>query len=291
MDKILNNYLHESPAIRGNLFRLLNHGALSGTGKLLILPVDQGMEHGPDASFLSNHEAYDPLYHVELALEAELSGYAAPLGMLEVAAARYPGRIPMILKMNSSNSLKNKELAPYQALIADLDAAQNLGCIGIGMTLYPGSDEADHLLEVIAQIFHEAKKRGLITVLWSYPRGTDDDTALDTIAYGTHMAALLGAHIIKVKIPTSNIMRSDLHYDFDCNNLSERIKHIKRAGFNGKRLVIFSGGNHKGDDTLLKEIYAIKDGGGDGSIIGRNLFQRPRNEALALAKNILKIYK
>lgn len=297
MQKILSEYTHENPALRGNLYRVLNHGKLSGTGKMIILPVDQGVEHGPDASFLKNPQAYDPLYHVKLAIDSGVNAYAAPLGMLEVAAAHYPGVIPMILKLNSSNSLKSKELEPHQAIMGDVEDAVRLGCVGVGITIYPGSNNCDEMLEQVQQIFQSAKTMGLICVIWSYPRGSGikDDTAFDTVCYAAHIGAMTGAHIIKVKIPSGNVTNPKLLDEYktlnlDWSDLSVRIKHVKKCVFEGRRIVLFSGGNKKDSESLIDEVKGIVKGGGDGSIIGRNLFQRPREEAINLVDEMVKIY-
>ncbi len=297
MQKILSEYIHENPALRGNLYRIMNHGKLAGTGKMIILPVDQGMEHGPDASFLKNPDAYDPLYHVKLAIDSGVNAYAAPLGMLEVAAAHYPGVIPMILKLNSSNSLKSKDLEPHQAITGDVEDAVRLGCVGVGITIYPGSNNCDEMLEQVQQIFQSAKTMGLICVIWCYPRGAGikDDTAFDTVCYAAHIGAMTGAHIIKVKIPGANITNPKLLDEYkslniDLHDVSARIEHIKKCAFENRRIVLFSGGNKKDTESLMNEIKGIVDGGGNGSIIGRNLFQRPREEAINLVDQMVKAY-
>ena len=278
IQKILSNYDSDNTYTLANLSRILMHGTLGGTGKLLILPVDQGFEHGPDKSFAPNPDAYDPHYHYQLAIDAALSAYAAPLGMLECGAKIFAGKIPTILKMNSSNALLPKSHEPDQAITSSVDDAVRLGCCAVGMTIYPGSAKSLELFEEAREVIREAKSKGLPTVIWSYPRGGDlskeNETSLETISYGAHIAALLGAHIIKVKIPTEN-----------------DIKHVVRSCFAGKRIVVFSGGATKSDDEILLEVRAIKAGGGNGSIIGRNSFQRPRDKALELLSTICKIYK
>jgi class I fructose-bisphosphate aldolase len=286
MDKILENYRHENPGVLANLYRILNHGLLAGTGKMIILPVDQGFEHGPDKSFAPNPPAYDPLYHLELAINSGVNAYAAPLGMLEIAASFAPGKIPLILKLNSSNSLKHQELEPDQALTSSPEQALTLGALGIGITIYPGSNNFDQMLEEVQKNFAIAKKLGLVCILWSYPRGKalPNETSLETICYAAHLAAMTGAHIIKVKIPTAGS-------EADNNAIIDRIKAVKRAAFAGRRLVLFSGGASKDSNTLLEEVRALAEGGANGSIMGRNLFQRPQGEAIALVKSIVDIYK
>jgi class I fructose-bisphosphate aldolase len=295
--KILANYESDCPGTKANLARMLMQGKLAGSGKLVILPVDQGFEHGPVRSFAPNPPAYDPQYHYQLAIDAGLSAYAAPLGMLEAGADSFAGAIPTILKMNSSNSLATSK---DQAVTASVDDALRLGCSAIGFTIYPGSDEQFEMMEEIRELSAEAKAFGLATVIWSYPRGgdlsKDGETAIDITAYAAHMAALLGAHIIKVKPPTAHIEQAEAKKVYeaqgiDVSTLSKRIEHVVNSCFAGRRLVVFSGGGAKGTDALLDEIREIRDGGATGSIIGRNTFQRPREEALELLDSIIKIFQ
>lgn len=295
---ILNFYESDSPGTKMNIARFLMHGKLAGSGRLAILAVDQGFEHGPVKSFAMNPEAYDPHYHFQLAIDAGLSGYAAPLGWLEAGATSFVGEIPTILKMNSSNSLLSKSLTPDQAITASIQDALRLGCAGIGLTIYPGSDQSLEMFEEVRDLVLEAKTYGLAVIIWSYPRGNflkEGETAIDTIAYGAHIAALLGAHIIKVKLPTSIVESPEnkIYYDkfsIKINTLVDRIRHIKECCFKGKRLVIFSGGETKEDSQLIDEVKAINEAKGDGSIIGRNCFQRPHNEAMELLDHIISCY-
>src|SRR5579872_5966729 len=140
--EILSWYGADNTGTLTNLTRLLNHGRLAGTGKLVILPVDQGFEHGPARSFAPNPPAYDPHYHFQLAIEAGLSAYAAPLGMIEAGAATFAGQIPTILKLNSANSLSRLKEDADQAVTGSVADALRLGCSAIGFTIYPGSDAA-----------------------------------------------------------------------------------------------------------------------------------------------------
>ncbi len=296
--EILSWYEGERPGVKGNLARLLMHGRLGGSGKLVILPVDQGYEHGPARSFAANPQAYDPHYLYQLAIDAELSGYAAPLGLLEQGADSFAGQLPTILKMNSANSLAAG--TPDQAVTASVKDALRLGCVGVGFTIYPGSDACYDQMEEIRDIIREAKSYGLIAVLWSYPRGGavskgDGETALDIVAYAAHMAALLGANVIKVKPPTDKLDLGAAKKvyeaeDIDRSTMAARIRHVMQCAFAGKRLVVFSGGEAKDTEGLLNEIRQIRDGGGSGSIIGRNSFRRPKAEALALLDEVVKIY-
>ena len=298
--KILENYNSDSPGVKANLTRILMNGKLGGTGKLLILPVDQGFEHGPARSFAINADAYDPEYHVKLAIEAGLSAFAAPLGMLEACAGDYAGQIPLIMKLNSSNSLARDKDSPDQAITGSVSEALRLGCSAIGFTIYPGSDSALEMISDVQELAAEAKSCGLAVVIWSYPRGgnisKEGETAIDIVSYAAHMAALVGAHIIKVKPPSSFLENTEAKKVYEklnipINSLSDRIRNVVESCFNGKRIVVFSGGSSKGTDGLLEEIREIYKGGGSGSIIGRNSFQRSKSEALKLLDKIIEIYK
>jgi class I fructose-bisphosphate aldolase len=292
--KILSHYESDNPGTKANLARILMQGKLGGSGKLLILPVDQGFEHGPARSFAPNPAGYDPHYHFQLAIDAGLSAFASPLGMIEAGADTFAGQIPTILKVNSANSLARMK---DQAITASVSDALRLGCSAIGFTIYPGSDDQFEMMEEIREMAEEAKAAGLAVVIWSYPRGGDLDkkaeTAVDICAYAAHMAALLGAHIIKVKPPTAEIGLEAARKSYegiDTSTLAKRIEHVVQSCFNGKRIVVFSGGEAKGLDGILGEIKELYQGGANGSIIGRNTFQRPRDEAIAMLNQIIAIY-
>jgi class I fructose-bisphosphate aldolase len=297
--KILDNYESDNPGTKANLARILMQGRLGGTGKLVILPVDQGFEHGPARSFAPNPVGYDPHYHHSLAIEAGLSAYASALGMLEASAATFAGQIPTILKVNSSNSLATSKEAPSQAITSSVGDALRLGCSAIGFTIYPGSDAQFEMMEQIREMAEEAKSVGLAVVIWSYPRGGSlskaGETAIDICAYAAHMAALLGAHIIKVKPPTDVLELAAAKptyekYEIDVSSAAKRYEHVVQACFAGRRIVVFSGGEAKDVDSVVNEARAIRDGGGNGSIIGRNTFQRPKAEALALLDKLINVY-
>jgi class I fructose-bisphosphate aldolase len=287
-------YDGERPGVKANLARLLMHGRPGGSGKLVILPVDQGFEHGPGRSFAANPAAYDPRYHFELAIDAGLSAFAAPLGLLAAGADQYAGEIPLILKANNANSLGTVKDEAVTATVRD---ALELGCAAIGYTIYPGSDRQYDMFEEVRAGAAEAKANGLAVVVWAYPRGGQLDsraeTALDVVAYGAHIAALLGAHIIKVKPPSAHIAESEasaVYAKGSYDQLPQRIAHVVEAAFNGRRIVIFSGGAARSDVEILKEVTQIHAGGGHGSIVGRNAFQRPRDEAISLLNAIIDIH-
>jgi class I fructose-bisphosphate aldolase len=296
--EILSWYSSDTPGTRTNIARLLNHGRLGGTGKLVILPVDQGFEHGPARSFAPNPPAYDPRYHFDLALAAGCNAYAAPLGFLEAGAAEYAGDIPLILKLNNSDSLSGGA-DPCPAITGSVDEALRLGCVAIGFTIYPASAARNEMYGQIRALTEEAKRKGLAVVVWSYPRGSgiskDGETAVDVVAYAAQIAAQLGAHFIKIKPPTAHIEPAAAKKVYEKERipvatLAERVRHVVQSAFGGRRVVIFSGGEAKETSAIYDEVRAIRDGGGFGSIIGRNSFQRPKDEAVKFLHAVMDIY-
>jgi len=296
--EILSWYSADNPGTLTNLARLLNTGRLGGTGRLVILPVDQGFEHGPARSFAKNPEGYDPRYHFRLAIDAGCNAYAAPLGFIEAAAADFAGEIPLILKLNNSDSLYSGA-DPCPALTGSVDEALRLGCVAIGFTIYPASANRNTMYNEIRELTEEAKRKGLAVVVWSYPRGSgiskDGETAVDVSAYAAQIAAQLGAHVIKVKPPTAHLEVAAAKKVYEAEKipigtLAERVADVVRSAFNGRRIVIFSGGEAKGNDAMFDEVRAIRDGGGFGSIIGRNSFQRPKKDAIEFLGTVMDIY-
>jgi class I fructose-bisphosphate aldolase len=296
--QILGWYESDNPGTLANLRRMLGTGTLADTGKFVILPVDQGWEHGPARSFAPNPPGYNPYYHFELALQAGCNAYAAPLGFLEAGARQFAGEIPLILKLNNNNSLYDVP-NPNQAITASVDHALRLGCAAIGFTIYPGSAEALGMYEQIQALAEEAKSVGLAVVVWSYPRGEqlskEGETAVDVAAYAAHIACQLGAHIVKVKLPSAHLEQDAARKVYAKENIpiataADRVRHVVQSAFDGRRIVIFSGGPTKGADAVYEDARAIRDGGGFGSIIGRNAFQRPKDDALNMLRKIMNIY-
>jgi fructose-bisphosphate aldolase, class I len=296
--QILSWYPSDTPGVLTNLARLMNTGTLAGTGNMVILPVDQGFEHGPARSFQPNPAGYDPDYHAQLAIDSGCNAYAAPLGFLEAVAGKLKGEIPLILKLNNSDSLAKID-HPCSALTGTVKDAVRLGCVAIGYTIYPGSAARNQQYQDLRDLILEAKDAGLPTVLWAYPRGNmskDGETATDVVAYAAQISAQLGAHVIKVKPPKDFIEQAEAKkvfekYAIPTKTMADRVRHVVQSAFNGKRIVIFSGGEAKDTPALLEEIRGIRDGGGFGSIMGRNAFQRPRAESLALLKDVMTIFK
>jgi class I fructose-bisphosphate aldolase len=298
VQEILSWYASDSAGTRTNIARLLNHGKLAGTGKLVILPVDQGFEHGPARSFAPNPPGYNPHYHFQLAIDAGCNAYAAPLGFLEAGASQFAGRIPLILKLNNHDVLHDDK-DPLSAVTGSVREALRLGCCAVGFTIYPGSAHCNAMYEQLRAIAEEAKSYGLAVVVWSYPRGSalskEGETAIDVVAYAAQIAAQLGAHIIKIKLPTAHLEQAAAKKVYEgeqvpVKTLPERVKHVVQSSFDGRRIVIFSGGAKSDDKTVFEEARAIRDGGGFGSIIGRNSFQRPKADAIKFLQTIMDIY-
>ena len=299
VDEILGYYGSEHPGVLKNLRWMMETGTLAGTGKFVILPVDQGFEHGPARSFAKNPEGYDPHYHYQLAVDAGCNAYAAPLGFLEAGAREYAGKIPTILKLNNGDGLFSSE-DPKPAVTGSVDDALRLGCAGIGFTIYPGSCERNEMYMELRELAEDAKSAGLAVVVWSYPRGSSiskaGESAIDVVAYAAQIAAQLGAHVIKVKPPTDHIEQDAARKVYeaegiDVSTLAARVRHVIQSAFGGRRIVIFSGGAAKGTEAVLEEIRSLHEGGGFGSIIGRNSFQRPKKEGMELLKTVMGIYK
>lgn len=297
--EILSWYGAENPGVLTNLARMLNHGRLGGSGKMVILPVDQGFEHGPARSFAKNPDGYDPTYHFNLAIESGCNAYAAPLGFIEAAARDYAGEIPLILKINNSDSLYTPKGDPISAVTSSVEDALRLGCCAIGFTIYPGSEDRKQMYEEIAMATREAKNVGLPVVIWSYPRGEgiskDGETAIDVVAYSAQIAAQLGATIIKVKPPADFVEQKEAKKVFESENiktakLSDRTRHVIESAFNGKRITIFSGGAAKSTEDVIEEVKGLAAGGSFGSIMGRNAFQRPKAEAIELLHQVMDVY-
>jgi class I fructose-bisphosphate aldolase len=297
--QILSYYSSENVGVKANLARLMNHGALAGTGKFVILPVDQGFEHGPARSFAPNPAGYDPDYHIQLAIDSGCNGYAAPLGALEASADKFAGQVPLILKLNNSDTLAKLD-QPISAVTASVKDAVRLGCVAIGYTIYPGSGARNTMYEELRELVLEAKEVGLPTIVWAYPRGAglskDGETAIDVVAYSAHVSCQLGAHIVKVKPPKDFVEQAEAKkvfekYGIPTKTMADRVKHVVQSCFNGKRVVIFSGGETKSTDELLEDVRGIAAGGGFGSIMGRNAFQRPRAEALKLLAEVMDIFR
>jgi class I fructose-bisphosphate aldolase len=298
VQEILSWYESDNAGTKTNLARLLNSGKLGGSGKLVILPVDQGFEHGPARSFAPNPAGYNPHYHFQLAIDARCNAYAAPLGFIEAGASQFAGRIPLILKLNNHDVLHDDK-DPLPSVTGSVGDALRLGCSAVGFTIYPGSAHCNSMYEQLQAIAEEAKGCGLAVVVWSYPRGSglskEGETAMDVVAYAAQIAAQLGAHVIKVKLPSAHLEQAAAKKVYEAEQvptktLAERVRHVVQSAFDGRRIVIFSGGAKSDEKSFFDEVRAIRDGGGFGSIIGRNSFQRPKAEAIKFLQTVMGIY-
>src|SRR6266436_4120666 len=245
--EILSWYASENPGVRTNLARMLNHGRLAGTGRMVILPVDQGFEHGPARSFAPNPAGYDPRYFFQLAIESGCNAYAAPLGLLEAGVSDYVGEVPLILKCNN-HDLLHDEKDPISAVTASVGDALRLGCAAVGFTIYPGSAQSTTMYEELRELTEDAKANGLAVVVWSYPRGSglsnEGETAVDVVAYGAQIAAQLGADIIKVKLPSEKVELAEAQkvyqkYEIPISTLAERVHHVVQSSFDGRHIALF----------------------------------------------------
>src|SRR5262249_23618360 len=199
---------------------------------------------------------------------------------------------------NNANSMSRLKEGATQAVTAGVKDALRLRCSAIGFTIYPGSDAAHDPMQEIAELRPEAKSYGLAVAIWSYPPGGNllrgGETANDICAYAAQLAAQLGAHIVKVKPPTEHLElpAAKAVYEkqkIDISTPAKRIRHVVQSAFNGRRIVVFSGGEAKDLDGVFNEVRAIRDGGGNGSIIGRNTVQRPKSEAVDMLLRIIAI--
>lgn len=297
VEEILSWYQHTNTSQQQeNLARILNHGRIGGTGKLMILPIDQILEHGPGRAFELNPVMYDPLEQAQFAVDGGFNAFAAPLGSLErgyEVLAKH--NVPTILKVNSHTLMIPDNENPKPSIHSWVDDAVRLGCSAVGFTLYPGSLHSNDMEQQARELIADARKAGLITILWVYPRGAGlikgQERAVDVIAYGVALGVSLGAQIIKVKLPIDGYgiasnKEMGIYDKVPTETLTDRIKLVMKAAYNGHRIVIHSGGDFANAATLADEMRAIRDGGAFGSIMGRNAFQRPREQALDLITNL-----
>ena len=292
--QILSWYPSDNPGTLTNLARLLNHGTLAGTGKLVILPVDQGFEHGPARSFAPNPAGYDPDYHFQLAIDSGCNAYAAPLGFLEAGAGKFAGQIPLILKLNNSDTLAKIE-QPCSAVTGSVKDALRLGCAAIGYTIYPGSGARNTMYEDLRELIVEAKALrpadgGLgLPARRGHLQGRRDrrSTSSPTRRRSPRSSARTSSRSSRRRsiIEQAEAKKVFEKYNIPIKTLADRVRHVVQSAFNGKRIVIFSGGEAKDTAGAARGGQAAsRDGGGFGSIMGRNAFQRPHAEAAQAAQ-------
>jgi class I fructose-bisphosphate aldolase len=245
-----------------------------------------------------NPAGYDPDYHFELAIESACNARRPARRAPRQRRSLRRGR-PAHPEAQQPRDLHD-EKDPVSVQTGSVGDALQLGCVAIGYTIYPGSASSGRMYEQIRALTEEAHTSGLAVVVWSYPRGSslskEGETAIDVCAYAAQISAQLGADIIKVKLPTAHIEQDAARKVYEKEKveiatLADRVRHVVQSSFAGKRIVIFSGGAKTGDAELMDQMRAIRDGGGFGSIIGRNSFQRPKAEAVKLLRSIMEIYK
>lgn len=291
-----------------SLKKLFSTGRLAGTGYLSILPVDQGIEHSAGASFAPNPDYFDPENIVKLALEGGCSAVTSSYGVLASCAKKYAAKIPFILKLNHNEFLSYPN-AYDQVFFTSVKAASDMGALGVGATIYFGSEESRRQIQEVSRAFEMARERGLFTVLWCYTRnpafkkdGEDYHTAADLSSQAIHLGASLGADIVKQKLPTTNGGYTALNFgkthekvysELAQNHPIEWTRYQVANAYMGRIGLINSGGPSGSDDFVdaVKTAVINKRAGGMGLISGRKAFQRPFAEGVELLKIIQNVYR
>lgn len=293
--------------VLSNLQRLFNHGRLSGTGYVSILPVDQGIEHSAAASFAPNPIYFDPENIVRLAIEGGCNAVASTYGVLATMARRYAHRIPFILKYNHNELLTTPNTFD-QISFSSIEQAFEMGCAGVGATIYYGSDESSRQIQETAQAFERAHELGMFTVLWCYLRnpafkadGVDYHDSSDLTGQANHLGATIGADIVKQKQPTKNGgfraiqtgKTHDLVYDeLTTDHPIDLCRWQVVNDYMGRIGLINSGGASGDNDVQQAVATAVvnKRAGGMGMISGRKAFQKPMAEGISLLNAIQDVY-
>jgi class I fructose-bisphosphate aldolase len=278
---------------RARLKRLLYHHGPGG-GTLLVLPIDQGLEHGP-VDFFVNPDALDPDYQYRLARDGRFSAIALHIGLAEKYFHEYAGDVPLILKLNGKTSIPPDNEA-FSALTGSVEDAVRLGADAVGYTVYVGSPAQDRDFEQFRQVRRDADRLGMPTIVWAYPRGDavakkGGKESLYAIDYAARVALELGADIVKLNYPVRSEKDQLSPAPYNTLNLSPEAAFRKVVESAGRALVLVSGGEKVGDAELLEKVRSSMDAGATGIIFGRNLWQRPRDEALALTRELHAIFR
>jgi class I fructose-bisphosphate aldolase len=303
-----------SPRVLRSLQTLFNNGRLAGTGYVSILPVDQGIEHSAGASFAPNPQYFDPENIVKLAIEGGCNAVASTFGVLGAMARRYAHKIPFIVKINHNEllTLPNKF---DQVLFGTVKEAYNLGAVGVGATIYFGSEESTRQITEISEAFAQAHELGMACILWCYLRNPkfktpegDMHASADLTAQANHLGVTIQADIIKQKLPERNGgylaveielgksygKTSKLVYEkLTSDNPIDLVRYQVANCYMGRCGLINSGGESKGASDLAEAVRTAvinKRGGGMGLISGRKAFQRPMNEGVQLLNAIQDVY-
>jgi len=296
-----------SPRVLCNLQKMFDHGRLAGTGYLSILPVDQGVEHSAGASFAPNPIYFDPVNIVELALEGSCNAVASTLGVLGSVSRRYAHRIPFIVKLNH-NELLTYPAHYDQTIFADVEQAFDLGATAVGATVYFGSAEARRQISEVSEAFSRAHELGMVTVLWAYLRNAgfktgehDYHSAADLTGQANHLAATIGADIVKQKLAECNGGYSALNFgktddkvyaELSSDHPIDLVRYQVANCYMGRVGMINSGGA-SGEDDLYQAVRTAvinKRAGGMGLISGRKSFQKPMGEGVKLLNAIQDVY-
>jgi class I fructose-bisphosphate aldolase len=282
-----------SPGKRTRLHRLLyDHGP--GGGTLLVLPIDQGLEHGP-VDFFVNPAALDPEYQFQLAFEGNFSAIALHIGLAEKYYPRYAGKVPLILKLNGKTAIPSDSQA-FSALTGTVEDAVRLGADAVGYTVYIGSPAQDRDFAQFLAVRRDAERLGMPVIVWAYPRGEavgkrGGKESLYAIDYAARVALELGADIVKLNYPVRSEKDAESPPPYNSLNLGAMAAFRKVVESAGRALVLVSGGEKVGDDELLKKVRMSMDAGATGIIFGRNLWQRPKAEALTMTREIHAIFR
>lgn len=274
------------------LYRMLyEHGP--GNGTLLILPIDQGIEHGP-VDFFPNPPSEDPDFQYRLALEGGYSAIALHIGLAEKYSRKYVGRVPLILKINGKSNIPSDENA-FSPLTAYVEDAVRLGADAVGYTLYAGSPSQDKDIKQLNSVRFDCEKYGMPLIVWAYPRGSAIETkggrdSLYAVDYAARLACELGADVVKLNVPKIEDSKMDkLPKPYNTLKLSYEQSIAKVVRSAGRTMVLFSGGSKESDDDLLKKAKAVMANGATGLIFGRNMWQREFSDALKITGQIKKL--
>lgn len=285
--------LHLSPGKRARLKRML-YGHGPGGGTLLVLPIDQGLEHGP-VDFFDNPAALDPTYQFELARDGRFSAIALHVGLAEKYFSDYAGEIPLILKINGKTSIP-PDTAAFSALTGTVEDAVRLGADAVGYTVYVGSPAQDRDFAQFAQVRQDAERFGMPVIVWAYPRGEavskkGGKESLYAIDYAARVALELGADIVKVNYPVHSERDKDSPPPYNTLDLGPEVSFRKVVESAGRAMVLVSGGEKVSDQELLSKVRLSMEAGATGIIFGRNMWQRPRNEALTITRELHAILR
>ena len=287
------NALGLSPGKRTRLKRLLyDHGP--GGGTMLVLPIDQGLEHGP-VDFFANPDSLDPRYQYELARDGRFSAIALHIGLAEKYFHEYAGEVPLILKLNGKTSIPPDGQA-FSALTGTVEDAVRLGAEAVGYTVYVGSPAQDRDFRQLVDVRRDADRFGLPLIVWAYPRGEyvakkGGRESLYAVDYAARVALELGADIVKVNYPVASEKDVESPAPYNTLHLGPEEAFHKVVRSAGRALVLVSGGEKVSDAELLSKVRSSMDAGATGIIFGRNMWQRPRDEALRLTRELHGIFR